>query len=102
MPHPIYGPPSHELEAVRFVIHLPTRRNGYLTRLEASGTSSTQRGSLWSANEHWTREEASQGITPTDHVAHLLLVALQDRPVSAKALAECLGGPGWEDVPLPF
>ena len=102
MTHPLYGPPSHKLERVAFTLHLPDRRNGYLTRLEARGETSTQRRSLWTVSEQWTAGEVSQGLQPADAIQHLALVASQDHPASQEALERSLTGGGWEDVALPF
>lgn len=100
MPHPVYGPPEHRLEVVRLSLHLPTSRNGRRARLEAQGTCSTQRASLWSVSETWTPEEHRAGLEPTDAAHHLLLCAMQDRPNGQYALERALTGQGWEQLEL--
>lgn len=102
MPHQIYGKPSHQLETVTLTLHLPLRRNGYLTRLEASGRSSTKRGSLWSVSEQWTVDEQAAGLQPSDAVHHLALIALQDHPSSQEALFRQLTGQRWIQEELPL
>lgn len=92
MPHPIYGPPSHQLETVTFTLQLPTRRNQYLTRLEVRGEASTKRSSLWSVSESWTPAEQEAGLQPADALHHLALIALQDRPSSQEELFRQLTG----------
>lgn len=54
MPHPIYGPAKHELEVVQVKLYLPSRRNGFHTRLEVQGTCETKRSALWTYGEMWT------------------------------------------------
>lgn len=102
MSHPIYGPPQHRLTQVLFTLHLPTRENGHLTRLEAQGRSSTTRASLWSVSESWTRDEQRAGLEPTDALHHLALVAVQDRCSSQDHLERSLTGNGWEQLELPM
>lgn len=102
MPHPIYGPPSHQLDSIIITLHLPTARNGRITRMEAQGRSSTSRASLWSVSETWTRDEQRAGLEPSDAVHHLALVALQDHPASQSHLEASLTGQGWEQLELPL
>lgn len=102
MPHPIYGKPSHELESIRVVVTLPSPENGHLTAVRILGETTTQRSSLWSESASWSADEVTNGLQPTDWVAHVLLVALQDRPSNQEALDNGLIGQGWEDVALPF
>lgn len=100
MPHPIYGPPSHELTSITAILHLPTSFNGRSYRLEVSGRSITSRPSLWSVTETWTQAEQSAGLQPTDALHHLALVASQDRPTTQHQLEMCLIGEGWEQLKL--
>lgn len=102
MPHPIYGPPSHELERVVITVVLPSPQNGHVTSIRALGETSTQRSSLWSESATWTADEVAHGLQPTDWATHVLLTALQDRPKDQAALDTGLTGGGFEDVPLPF
>lgn len=102
MPHPIYGPPQHELEVVRLALSLPTLRNGRTTGLSLMGGSSTKRGNLWSYREQWAGGDAT-GLAEVVDMAHwVMLAAAQDRPASQAALEEALTPPGWEDVTLPY
>nr|CRY96647.1 hypothetical protein [uncultured prokaryote] len=100
MPHPIYGPPSHELDSIHLTLHVGTPRNGRRWLLEAHGRSSTSRASLWSVREGWAPTEQRGGYEPTDAAHHLLLAAAQDRPASQSHLEACLRGEGWEQLAL--
>lgn len=102
MPHPIYGPPDHQLEYVEFKLVLPLRSNGYKSRVDAYGHSQTRRGTLWSSTEQWTHDMKGDEYGPTDSLHHLALVALQDRPTSPTALELALRGghSTAEQVPL--
>lgn len=102
MPHPIYGPPSHRLTTVHFVLTLPTKENGRHSRLEAHGRSSTSRAALWSVSETWTQSEQDAGLQPTDALHHLGLVAMQDQPITQRQLELGLTGQGWEQLELPL
>lgn len=102
MPHPVYGPPGHQLETVKLTVRLPDQRNGRLTIIEATGETSTQRGPLWTYRETWTADETRGGMEPADVAHWLLLAALQDRPPSQEAFSRSTTPGGWEDVPLPF
>jgi hypothetical protein len=102
MPHPIFGPPAHELETIRLVLSLPTTRNGRLTGLTVHGGSSTKRGDLWSYRETWTAEEQRGLLEPTDMVHWIVQATAQDRPMDQATLERCLLPGGWEDVPLTF
>lgn len=102
MPHPVYGPPQHQLEVVTLRLALPTNRNGRRARLEAQGRSETQRQALWSVTESWTAEEHRAGLEPTDAAHHVLLCAMQDRPRDQYALERSLTGQGWEQLELPI
>ena len=102
MPHPIYGPPSHVLETVTFTLHLPLRRNQYLTRLEVRGEASTRKDRLWFVSETWTTEEQSAGLQPSDAIHHLALIALQDSPSTQEALFRQLTGERWVQEELPL
>nr|CRY97246.1 hypothetical protein [uncultured prokaryote] len=101
MPHPIYGKPSHQLEVLKFSLHLPNRRNGWLTRLEASGECSTKRASLWSISETWTVAEQDSGLQPTDALHHIALLGIQDHPASQEAVFRALTGEPWVQEVLP-
>lgn len=102
MPHPVFGPPSHQLDTVELKLYLPDRRNGYMTRLEVSGRSETSRAALWTVREQWLPPEVEAGLQPADAANHVLLTALQDRPDCQSALERQLAGGGYQDVPLPF
>lgn len=100
MPHPIYGPPVHELDSILLTLHLATPRNGRVYRLEAQGRSATQRSSLWSVSERWDHTEQRGGYEPTDAAHHLLLACAQDRPASLSHLQASLRGEGWDQLAL--
>ena len=102
MPHPIYGPPAHELDSVLLTLHLGTPRNGHRWRLEVQGRSATSRASLWSISEAWERSEQRGGYEPTDAAHHVLLAAAQDRCTSLAHLQASLRGEGWEQLELPL
>lgn len=102
MPHPIYGPPSHELDKVIFTLHLPTARNGRRARLEVQGRSETQRGSLWSLTETWGPDEHRGGYEYSDAIHHIALAAAQDRCSTQSHLEASLRGEGWEQLSLPM
>lgn len=95
MPHPIYGAPSHELEAVYVHLVLPNRANEHKTTLHVTGTSGTSRPALWVLREAWSWSEQQAGLQPCDAVTHALLVALQDRPTSQAQMEACMIGEGW-------
>lgn len=100
MPHPIYGPPSHQLDAIELKLYLPDPRNGWVTRLEMKGRSETRRGDLWSMSERWTKDDHRNMLEVVDSVHHALLAAVQDRPASNENLRHALAPGGYEDVPL--
>jgi hypothetical protein len=100
MPHPIWGPPDHELETVTITLTLGTRRNGRHTKVQAHGSSSTRRVPLWSVSEAWTSGEVQAGLQPGDAIHHIALVALQDRPTSQNHMERSLMGEGWEQLSL--
>lgn len=102
MPHPIYGPAKHDLEVVELKVYLPSRRNGFHTRLEVQGTCETKRSALWTYGEMWTADQQQSGYQPTDAVNLLVLTSFQDRPASQEALQRSLAPGAWEDTPLPF
>jgi len=102
MPHPIYGPPDHSLDRLAARLTLPSRRNGYVAQATLSGESETKRGSLWTVQESWTQAEQDRGLQVADWMSHLVLVAIQDRPITTTGLQHVLGAREWEDVPLPF
>jgi hypothetical protein len=102
MPHPIYGPPSHELETVTFRLTIPTRRNNRTTALEVHGRTSTQRSHLWYIHETWTPAEIEHGLQASDAIHHLALIALQDHPSSQAQVESCLTGQPWSQLELPF
>lgn len=102
MPHPIYGPPSHDLESIRLTLHLGSLRNNHVTRLELQGSTSTKRGHLWYYRELWSPSDQSAGLQPVDTAHWALLAAAQDRPNTQEALERCLMPGGWEDVQLPM
>lgn len=69
--------------------------------LAAHGRSRGKRADLWRYNEIFG--EANSDLAPHDAAAHLLLVALQDRPRTLEALSLGLRGHTlWEDVELPL
>ena len=100
MPHPIYGDPAHELLTVDFQLTLPTRENEFITKLTAWGRSTTSRSALWRVHEQWSWSEQEKGQQPSDSIAHVLLVAYQDRPTSQAQVEACLVGEGWAQPPL--
>ena len=100
MPHPIYGAPSHELEVVHFSLDIPRRANEHKTTLRASGTAGTSRPSLWNVHESWSWTEQERGYQPSDAMAHVLLVAMQDRPTSQEQFEACMIGEGWSQLRL--
>lgn len=103
MPHPIYGPPSHDLEKLELSLWLPTTRNGRHTRLTVLGTCETKRGPLWTYSEAWQAHEVTNGFQPADAVNLLTLAALQDRPSSQEALQRSLAPGAYHEEPeLPF
>lgn len=102
MPHPIYGRPSHQLEAVTCRLVLPCKRNNYRSSILVEGFAETKRAALWSVRESWEPDEVTAGLQPADAIHHVLLVASQDRPASQDVLELQLTGGGWEEVPLPF
>lgn len=102
MPHPYFGPPVHDLEVIYVTLRLPTDVNGRETTVEARGESPGQRSPLWTYKERWSASEQSALLQPCDAAHHLLLTAAQDRPRTKEDLTACLGGRGWEDVPLPY
>lgn len=100
MPHPIYGPPEHELDKVLLTLHLGTTRNGRRWRLEVQGRSETQRAALWSVSEVWAPDDTRGGYEPCDAAHHVLLAAAQDRCASMAHLQASLRGEGWEQLAL--
>ena len=102
MPHPIYGAPSHTLEAVHFRLGLPLRRNQYQTTLEVKGTASTRISRLWFISEQWTPEEQEAGLQPADAIHHLAMIALQDHPASQERVFQLLTGQRWVQEELPL
>lgn len=102
MPHPIYGPPEHELETITVTYHLPSLRNGLEARVEVLGTSSTKRGYLWTYRESWRPGEQRADLEPTDVIHWAVLAAAQDRVASQEAFNRATSPQGWQDVQLPF
>lgn len=102
MPHPIYGPPGHQLEVVTFTLRLPHQRNGRQTTLESSGVTETKRGPLWSYRETWSSSDIRTMNEPVDTLTWLALAVVQDRPGTQEALTAALAPGGYEDVALPF
>nr|CRY96645.1 hypothetical protein [uncultured prokaryote] len=102
MPHPIYGPPDHSLDRLSARLTIPSRRNGYIASVTVNGESETKRGNLWTAQESWTQAEQDRGLQVADWLQHLVLVSIQDRPITPTGLQHVLGAKGWEDQPLPF
>ena len=102
MPHPIWGPPKHELERITLRLTIPSNKNAHVAAVTIAGECSSKRASLWTYQESWGPDEQHQGLQVADVVRHVLLVALQDHPTSHAALMEQLGGEGWVDQPLPF
>lgn len=100
MPHPIYGPPTHDLERVELRLWLPSKRNGHHTRLTASGWSETSRSALWTVSESWERGELDRMLQPCDAAHHILLTAAQDRCETQGALERSLTGEGWTQPEL--
>lgn len=100
MPHPIYGDPSHALETVEFSLVLPVRSNEHRTSLQCIGRSGTARSALWVVKESWSWSEQEAGLQPTDAMAHVGLVSLQDRPTSQQQVEACLIGEGWSQLTL--
>lgn len=89
--------PRHQLEQVTVTVQFV---KGGEVRVVASGRSSGQRADLWRHSEVIDGDESR--LVVADHLHHMLLVALQDRPRSLEAFQRGLVGEGWEDVPLPF
>ena len=96
MPHPIWGRPQHQLEAVYFQIYLPSVENSRTTTMIATGTSRTSRPSMWSIREQWVGGEQERGYQPGDALHHVCMTAMQDRPTSQAQMEACMIGEGWK------
>lgn len=102
MPHPIYGPPSHDLHRVEITLGLPLRTNGFRSRVTAHGYSATKRGALWSIQDQWELVGRDHGLEAADLVHHLALVSLQDRPTSSTQLDRSLTGGYFDQEQMPL
>lgn len=102
MPHPIYGPPTHHLEQVNLRLILPTRKTAWTTAVEIDGTSSTRRAPIWHYSETWDQEQQERGLQPVDVARHVLLAAIQDRPMDQDQLGVSLRGGLPEQPQFPF
>lgn len=100
MPHPIYGDPSHELEAVSLHIWLPSRRLDLPTRVMAAGRANTSRTALWTIEQTWATGEDAHGYNVGDFCSHVAMVCLQDHPTSQQQVDACMVGEGWAQDPL--
>lgn len=101
MPHPIYGPPEHKLHRVAVKLWVPTSTNGRHTKVTASGWAETKNKALWTYTEMWDHFQGEHGLAPADAARHLLLAAIQDRPVTQDGLQMALRGGVGQD-PLPW
>lgn len=88
---------NHRLSRIDMTLRIDP--DGELS-ISAQGRADTKRTPLWSHEEHFRQER--NDLSASDWVAHLVLVALQDRPTSAQALQDGLRGEGWEQLPMPF
>lgn len=103
MPHKIYGPPSHKLATVTITLHLPTRANSFTGVVRAEGRAQSKRDNLWSVSEEFTEAAQINGMSMTDAVHHLALIAVQDRPDTQDRFEYYLrGGQHYKTPPLPF
>lgn len=82
MTHKIYGKPNHKLDTVTVKLWLPTAASSWRSKLLATGDSYTTKHQLWSHCEMWSDPLEVTGMTMSDAVNHVTLVALQDRPAS--------------------
>lgn len=98
MPHPIYGQTQHHLSTVTIKLWLPSRANDWKSQILATGEAATKRSALWSHSERWPDPLEVVGMTMTDAVSHLALIAVQDRPASQDMFEFHLkGGKQYED-----
>jgi len=82
MSHPTFGRPTHKLETVTLKLWLPQRKNDFKATLLATGEATSSRSALWSHREDWPDPLEVVGMTLTDAVAHVALIAVQDQPAS--------------------
>lgn len=82
MNHKIYGKPNHKLDTVSIKLWLPTAASNWQSKLLVMGDTYTQRSSLWSHCEMWSDPLEVTGMTMTDAVHHIALIAVQDRPTT--------------------
>lgn len=90
--------PHHKLTSVDLSLRLPADPADSWVNLRVAGRSVTQRADLWTYEEAFGPDSYSeQGYGPSDALAHIALVAIQDRPNSLARLHFALnGGLSWE------
>lgn len=92
----------HQLDQVDFRLHLPPSLLEGPTGLSATGRSATSRTALWTYQEEFDVDTTPEkGYEAHDAIAHICLVAIQDRPSSVHSLNLALrGGVAWSQDEL--
>jgi hypothetical protein len=102
MPHPIYGPPAHQLEHLEVKVGLPTPANDHKTSIQVHGVSGGKRAPLFALSEAWAPDEITRGLQASDWLAHVVLALLQDRPSTLQDAQNSLRGEASEQGSLPL
>lgn len=90
--------PPHALESIHVTLDL-TGKDGTVVTL--SGRSSGKRGALWGHTEVFPLDATR--LSMADTLAHLLAVALVDRPSTREGWKRVMvGGDHWEVPELPL
>lgn len=92
MPHKIYGKATHKLDTVTIKLWLPTAASDWKSKMLATGDTYTHKRALWSHCEMWGDPLEVAGMTMTDAVQHVALIAVQDRPASQEMFDYYLRG----------
>lgn len=94
--------PHHRLNSVELRLRLDPQPAGLSTVLRVAGRSDTRRADLWTYEESFAPDDySSKGYGPSDAMAHIALVCIQDQPNTLSRLHFALnGGLGWEQQHL--